>query len=81
MTTKTQNPAFPRYEKVAWIPILMAFVVVVAIGGSHLFNLPPAPPATAASILGFAGTQAGNVVTWSGYAADYAIYLRPKRAT
>ncbi len=39
---------------------MMAFVVVVAIGGRHLLNLPPAPPATAASILGFAGTQAGK---------------------
>ncbi len=79
--TKTQNCAILRYERVAWIPVLITFIIVVGIGGKHLLNLPPAPPATAASILGFAGTQAGFTISWAGFAADYAIYLRPKRAT
>ena len=61
--------------------MLITFVILVGIGGKHLLNLPPAAPATAASILGFAGIQAGYTITWSGFAADFAIYLQPKRAT
>lgn len=79
--TVAENRAFLRYEKVAWIPVLITFIITVGIGGKHLLNLPPTAPATSASILGFAGTQAGYMITWSGFAADYSIYLRPKRAT
>ncbi|KAF8189306.1 hypothetical protein BJ912DRAFT_377421 [Pholiota molesta] len=69
------------YERIAWIPILITFMIVVGVGGKHLNNLPPTIAPTASSILGFAGTQAGYMITWSGFAADYAIYLQPKRAS
>lgn len=65
----------------AWIPVLITFIIAVAIGGKHLLNLPPPAPATVTSILGFAGTQAGFTISWAGFAADYAIYLRPEHAT
>ncbi len=79
--TVAENRALLRYEQVAWIPVLITFIISVALGGKHLLNLPPAAPASVASILGFAGTQAGFTVSWAGFAADYAIYLRPEHAT
>ncbi|KAF8954889.1 purine-cytosine permease [Flammula alnicola] len=69
------------YERVAWIPVVITFIIVLGIGGKHLGNPPPPVPPTAASILGFAGTQAGYMITWSGFAADYASYLRPDGAS
>lgn len=70
-------PPNVRFERVAWIPILIAFIIAAGVGGKHLNNLPPVPPATAAAILGFAGQQAGFMITWAGYSADYGSYLQP----
>ncbi|PPQ80372.1 hypothetical protein CVT26_008273 [Gymnopilus dilepis] len=66
------------FERVAWIPVLIGFIIAAGVGGKHLTNLPPTPPATAAGILGFVGQQAGFMITWSGYSADYGAYLQPK---
>ncbi|GLB39204.1 putative purine-cytosine permease (2.A.39) family protein [Lyophyllum shimeji] len=65
------------YEKVAWIPVLVSFVVALGAGGKHLSSPPPAEPATAATILGFASTIAGFVVTYSPLSSDFTIYMRP----
>ncbi|THH32563.1 hypothetical protein EUX98_g1617 [Antrodiella citrinella] len=70
-------PAY-LYERLAWIPVLVVFVVALGVGGKHLSNPPPAVPATASSILTFAGTIAGFVVTYSPISSDYTIYYHPK---
>jgi len=66
------------YERLAWIPVLVVFVVALGVGGKHLSNPPPAEPATAISILTFASTIAGFVVTYSPISSDYTIYYDPK---
>ncbi|KAG6812526.1 hypothetical protein H0H92_002417 [Tricholoma furcatifolium] len=66
------------YERVAWIPVVIAFVVALGIGGKHLSNPPPAEPATAAAVLGFASTVAGFVVTYSPLSSDFTTYFDPK---
>lgn len=65
-----------RYERIAWIPILATFIVILGLGGKHLGNPSPTTPVTVSGILGFAGTQAGLMIAWAGYAADYATYLQ-----
>ncbi|KAJ3510104.1 hypothetical protein NLJ89_g4866 [Agrocybe chaxingu] len=65
------------YERFAWIPILIAFMITVCIGGKR-FTGPPTPePVAVAGIMDFAGVQAGFMITWSGFAADYGSYIRP----
>ncbi|KAI0938693.1 hypothetical protein AcV5_000314 [Taiwanofungus camphoratus] len=66
------------YERIAWIPVLIVYVVALGIGGKHLSNPPPAQPATASTILSFASTIAGFVITYSPLASDYTIYFRPE---
>ncbi|PPQ71506.1 hypothetical protein CVT24_006470 [Panaeolus cyanescens] len=66
------------FERFAWVPVLIAFLVAFGVGGKHLGSPPPPVPPTASSILGFAGVQAGFVMTWSGSATDFGSYLHAK---
>ncbi|KAF8067891.1 cytosine-purine permease [Lyophyllum atratum] len=65
------------YERVAWIPVVICFVVALGVGGKHLSNPPPAEPATAAAILSFASTIAGFVITYSPLSSDFTTYFKP----
>lgn len=67
----------PRYERLAWIPVLVVYVVALGIGGKHLINPPPAEPSSASAILSFASTIAGFVITYSPLASDFTTYFRP----
>ena len=66
-----------RYERIMWVPVLIAFIVATGVGGHHFSNPPPAEPATARSVLSFVSTLAGFVITYSPIASDYTIYYRP----
>ncbi|THG95083.1 hypothetical protein EW026_g6503 [Hermanssonia centrifuga] len=66
------------YERLAWIPVLVVYVVALGIGGKHLLNPPPAEPASAIAILSFASTIAGFVITYSPLASDFTIYFPPE---
>ncbi|PPQ72986.1 hypothetical protein CVT24_000299 [Panaeolus cyanescens] len=65
------------YERLAWIPVLITYVIALGVGGKHLFNPPPAEPATAASILSFASTLAGFAITYSSLSSDFTSYFQP----
>ncbi|PCH44946.1 hypothetical protein WOLCODRAFT_139341 [Wolfiporia cocos MD-104 SS10] len=65
------------YERLAWIPVLIVYVVALGIGGKHLSNPPPPEPATASDILTFAATIAGFVITYAPLGSDYTIYYTP----
>jgi len=66
-----------RYERIAWIPVIITFIITLGVGGKNLSNPPPATPATAATVLGFASTLAGFAVTYSGLSSDFTSYFRP----
>ncbi|TFK47512.1 NCS cytosine-purine permease [Heliocybe sulcata] len=66
------------YERVCWIPVLVIFVIALGVGGHHLSDPPPAEPATAVSILSFASTIAGFVITYAPLGSDFTIYMDPK---
>ncbi|GJE93171.1 NCS cytosine-purine permease [Phanerochaete sordida] len=65
------------YERLAWLPVLLVYVVALGIGGKHLINPPPAEPADARTILTFASTIAGFVITYSPLASDFTTYFKP----
>ncbi|KAF7344544.1 NCS cytosine-purine permease [Mycena sanguinolenta] len=65
------------YERVAWIPIVIIFLVAVGLGAKNFQHIPPAEPATAPTILSFSAAIAGFVLTWSPLASDFSCYMRP----
>ncbi|KAI0289541.1 NCS cytosine-purine permease [Multifurca ochricompacta] len=73
----TLTPHFRRYERLAWIPVLLVFLVAVGVGGKNFVNTPAAAPATASQILTFGATIAGFTMTWAAFGADYTAYFHP----
>ncbi|KAI0290938.1 NCS cytosine-purine permease [Multifurca ochricompacta] len=65
------------YERLAWIPVLLVFLVAVGVGGENFVNTPAAAPATASQILTFGATIAGFTLTWAAFGADYTAYFHP----
>ncbi|KAF8303083.1 cytosine-purine permease [Clavulina sp. PMI_390] len=63
------------YEKFAWLPVFIVFIIATGVGGKHLSNPPPVAPATAAQVFDFMGALFGFVVSWATLAADYTIYM------
>lgn len=66
-----------RYERLAWIPVLIVYLVTLGVGGKHIADPPPAEPATARAILSFAATIAGFVITYTPLGSDFTIYYTP----
>lgn len=75
-TTNTEYSCC-RYERLAWLPVLVVYLVALGVGGKHLSNPPPAEPATAAAVLSFASTIAGFVITYCALGSDFTIYFSP----
>ncbi|KAF8908581.1 NCS cytosine-purine permease [Gymnopilus junonius] len=65
------------YERLAWIPVLITFIITLGVGGKHLSSPPPMAPITASAVLSFASTLAGFSITYSGMASDFTSYFRP----
>ncbi|KNZ73582.1 Purine-cytosine permease FCY2 [Termitomyces sp. J132] len=64
------------YERIAWMPVVLSFVVALGVGGKHLSN-PPAEPATARAVLNFASSLAGFMITYSPLSSDFTTYFHP----
>ena len=71
------SPWLCRYERLAWLPVLIGYLVALGLGGKHLTNPPPAEPASAQAILSFAATIAGFVITYCSLGSDFTIYYTP----
>ncbi|KAJ4001874.1 permease for cytosine/purines, uracil, thiamine, allantoin-domain-containing protein [Lentinula boryana] len=65
------------YERIAWFPVLIVYLVALGLGGKYLNDVPATEPATAPTILSFASTIAGFVITYSPLASDFTIYFKP----
>ena len=59
-----------------WIPNVVAFIVMLAVGGMQLREAPltSATPASAATLLTFGASLAATVVSWSTLTPDYGVY-------
>jgi len=66
------------FERWAWIPVTIAFIIFTGVGGKHLGDWPaPIPgPASAGRVLSFAAIIAGFSISWSGCSSDFNTYMR-----
>ncbi|KAI0698036.1 hypothetical protein C8T65DRAFT_710244 [Cerioporus squamosus] len=70
------------YETIAWIPSAITFIVMLGVGGKHLgSNIPPDPPASAATIVSFGTTIASSVISWCIMTSDYGVYHTSKASS
>jgi len=67
-----------RYERLAWIPVMIATIIAIGESWKNLGSFPSPVPVSSASVLGFISTLAGFMITWSTFVADYGIYLKPR---
>lgn len=66
------------YERYGWIPVFLAFFVLVGCGGKNLTHQTvPEAPATAQSVLTFASLIAGFMISVGGIVSDFCIYIDP----
>ncbi|KAH7882405.1 cytosine-purine permease, partial [Phlebopus sp. FC_14] len=67
------------YESVAWIPNVVAFIAMLAVGYPelHANQYASVPPPTPAAVLSFASTVIASVLSWCTITADYGIYHSP----
>lgn len=67
-----------RYERFAWIPALVCFVIVTGCGGSRLKEQTVTEPATAAGVLSFGMIIASYMIPYAALGSDFTTYLNPK---
>ncbi|KAJ2896705.1 Purine-cytosine permease fcyB [Zalerion maritima] len=67
------------YETYAWIPALIAIVIAVGCGGSHLKDQAPPveTPPPAPAVVSFAMIVASYMIPWACLASDFTTYFNP----
>ncbi|OTB04778.1 hypothetical protein M426DRAFT_320366 [Hypoxylon sp. CI-4A] len=66
------------FTRWAWIPTLVAIMILVGAAGDQLWQQTSPPHTTTAQeYMGIVAFAAGNMVTWSNVAGDYACYMPP----
>ncbi|KAK3377468.1 hypothetical protein B0H63DRAFT_502255 [Podospora didyma] len=68
--------AIHPYEHYSWIFALLAITIATGVGGKHLSEQVMAPPAAAATLVGFGGVVAGFLIPWANSA-----YCHPSAPT
>ncbi|CAE6534466.1 unnamed protein product [Rhizoctonia solani] len=65
------------YERVAWFPVLVMYLVVLGIGGKHLTSVSEEVPlAPARSVLSYGATVAAFIISYAALMSDYTNYMR-----
>ncbi|KAI6045279.1 cytosine-purine permease [Pisolithus marmoratus] len=68
------------YESVAWIPNVITFIVMLALGYPHLHTNQsvsvPAP--TVSSLLSYGSMVAATMISWCTISPDYGVYHSPE---
>ncbi|CAJ2508501.1 Uu.00g135270.m01.CDS01 [Anthostomella pinea] len=67
-----------HYERWAWLPAVVAIVIVTGCGGSHLHQQAPTEPATAGAVLSFGMIIASYMIPYAALASDFTTYLNPQ---
>ncbi|KAK5128731.1 hypothetical protein LTR85_000064 [Meristemomyces frigidus] len=65
------------YERWAWIPVVIAIIFVVGIGGPQLDKQPAYTKPDGKVVMDIIAFQVGNFFTWANVAGDYAVYMPP----
>ncbi|TBU25726.1 permease for cytosine/purines, uracil, thiamine, allantoin-domain-containing protein [Dichomitus squalens] len=71
------------YALLIWIPNIIAFIVMLAVGGMQLREAPltSVTPASAATLMTFGASLAATVVSWATLTPDYGVYHDRKAST
>ncbi|KAG1729734.1 permease for cytosine/purines, uracil, thiamine, allantoin-domain-containing protein [Suillus lakei] len=71
------------FESVAWIPNVIAFITMLAVGYPQLReNLSiPVPPATPTNVISFASFLTSNIIGWCPMIPDYGVYHSPNASS
>jgi purine-cytosine permease-like protein len=65
------------YERFAWIPALIAVVIMVGCGG-HLLKLQsPTEPVKAQTVLTYGCVVTGFLMSWATMVSDFCVYIHP----
>lgn len=64
------------YERFAWIPVSVVFLIATGISGKRLSPDTSLPAATAPQILSFGATVAGFVISYCPLSSDFTTYMR-----
>jgi purine-cytosine permease-like protein len=59
---------------VAWIPNIVTFIVMLAVGGKHMVLMPAPASVSAAAIISYSSTVASSVISWYTMTPDYGVY-------
>jgi NCS1 nucleoside transporter family len=64
-----------RYERFAWIPMAIIFVILAAVAGPKFATIAPSASGVAwwAGFISFGGAVYGFATGWSSYASDYNV--------
>ncbi|KAH7025676.1 permease for cytosine/purines, uracil, thiamine, allantoin-domain-containing protein [Microdochium trichocladiopsis] len=65
------------FTRWAWIPSLFAIIILVGAAGDQLGEQSPGRAHTGKDYMGMIAFTAGNMITWSNVAGDYACYMPP----
>jgi purine-cytosine permease-like protein len=65
------------FTRWSWIPSLFAIIILVGAVGDQLHQQSPPHEVTSKGYMGMVAFCAGNMVTWSNVAGDYACYMPP----
>ncbi|KZT00661.1 cytosine-purine permease [Laetiporus sulphureus 93-53] len=65
------------YESIAWIPNVIAFIIMLGIGGKHLVDAPASGPVSPAMVITYGTTVASSVISWCTMTPDYGVYHIP----
>ncbi|KAK4446638.1 putative purine-cytosine permease [Podospora aff. communis PSN243] len=66
------------FTRWAWIPAIVAILVLVGAAGDQLWRQAPARDVSAVGYMGMVAFAAGNMVTWSNVVGDYSCYMPPQ---
>ncbi|KAH7340420.1 NCS cytosine-purine permease [Rhizoctonia solani] len=65
------------YERVAWFPVMIMYLVVLGIGGRHLTSSNEEQAlAPARSVLSYGATVAAFIISYAALMSDYTNYMR-----
>jgi purine-cytosine permease-like protein len=72
------NSLVQRYERYAWIPLAVIFVIIAVTAAPHMKAVatPAIKMAWFASWVSYGGAIVGFAIGWSSYASDYSVYVR-----
>jgi NCS1 nucleoside transporter family len=72
------NSLVQRYERYAWIPLAVVFIIIAVTAAPHMqaTATPAIKLAWFASWVSYGGAIVGFAIGWSSYASDYSVYVR-----